>query len=80
MAEQLTGRQQIMARIEVAARLGGQYRAEAQGLKDALHYDAPRSYSADADEQRTYARGFGEGREILRVAGDAAQEVVGSAE
>ncbi len=75
MADQLTARQLVIARIEVAARLGGQYRAEAQGLKDALHYDAPRSYSADADEQRTYARGFGEGREILRAHGEVVPTV-----
>lgn len=75
MAEQLTGRQQVMARIEVASRLSLQYKAEARGLADALHYDGPRSYSADLGEQMTYERAYREGREILRVAGDAVPTV-----
>lgn len=36
MAEQLTGKRQVLARIEVARRLGLQYWAEARGLADAL--------------------------------------------
>ncbi len=75
MAEQLTGKRQVLARIEVARRLGLQYWAEARGLADALQYDAPRSYAADPATQATYQRGFAEGREILRVTGEAAQEV-----
>lgn len=75
MAEQVTGRQVVMARIEVASRLGLQYRAEARGLVDALHYDTARSYSADPDEQRTYERGYSEGREILKAHGMDEREV-----
>lgn len=74
MAERLTGRQQVMARVEVASRLGLAYKAEARGLVDALHYESARSYSADPDEQRTYARGYAEGREILRAVGPDASE------
>ncbi len=75
MAEQLTGRQQVIARIEVAKRLGLQYWAEAKGLEDALICESPCSYSADADVQQTYERAFREGQEILRVTGEAEREV-----
>lgn len=75
MAEQVTGRQVVMARIEVASRLGLQYRAEARGLADALHHESARIYSADPDEQRTYERGYSEGREILKAHGTDEREV-----
>lgn len=69
MANDLTGRQLVLARVEVASRLGSAYQAERRGLVDALHYGEPRCYSPDADEQRTYERGYYEGRELLRAAG-----------
>lgn len=75
MAEQLTGRQQVIARIEVANRLGQKYKAEARGLADALHYEMPREYFPDAEEQRTYLMGWTEGREILKVHGADEREV-----
>lgn len=37
--------------------------------------ESARSYSADLDEQRTYERGYAEGREILRAHGADEREV-----
>lgn len=75
MAERLTGRQQVLARVEVASRLGLAYRAEARGLVDALHYEQPRDRYADTEERRTYLLGFTEGREILKAHGTDEREV-----
>lgn len=75
MAEQLTGRQQVIARIEVANRLGHKYQAEARGLADALHYELPRDRYVDTEERKTYLLGFTEGREILRAHGTDEREV-----
>lgn len=75
MAEQLTGRQQVIARIEVANRLGQKYQAEARGLADALHYELPRDRYADTEERKTYLTGFTEGREILKAHGDEIEKV-----
>jgi hypothetical protein len=75
MADEVTGREVVLARIEVASRLGAGYVAEAQGLVDSLQYPCPLSYSADPMTQATYQRGFAEGREILRAHGADVQEV-----
>lgn len=76
MAEELTGREVLLARVEVAARLGLAYQAEARGLTDALYFAEPRNWSADAHEQATYQRGYFEGREILKAHGVALPQAV----
>lgn len=75
MAEQLTGRQQVKARIQVSIRLAMKYMAEAAGLEASLANRIDPEWTENTEDYERYSMGFKEGREILKTHGDDAREV-----